>query len=527
MKHCLIILFAFCILISSAFAQSESASIDSLIKYKVVTADQRSALGKEIKNSNYHSFQITVLAGLESIMLQNTYHINSHRGGIYYGFGSDNLSKKRRDSINLSLHSLLERVNNAGLLNTKVYKHALNGIDSGYYMIDIQMIASLVEISSRLAFLTPNKLLPVAEQLHKNGIVNDSSFLALKNDIINQKIESAFQLNDYCMLDRTFDMEKYEGDAATWLEQIHRDISSMLPGLGFSNFNFTTTPDTSFSIEGKPATIFKISLTCDGRVYKHESTSLDYMAGKGKRYLSNLFLAGIYRIFNKILTDHQSQVRLNYMMFSQGVAPADVVQRAALIALTAKQAEVLIRKPCLPYLSVSLENYDNTFTSGRIDSTINEWKKMGLFAHLSDVQISDAIDKIESGDRLSVNRLLTYFPGVTYELDSLIINQSSPYANALQKLASITHGIFNPTEITQKILKDDVQLRYLSGGKVHLYRFNTTKGWLNNGFFSFIKHLAKENNLPGNFYQLRYEDTIIYLTTQQHDYALKHDMLYF
>lgn len=42
-----------------------------------------------------------------------------------------------------------------------------------------------------------------------------------------------------------------------------------------------------------------------------------------------------------------------------------------------------------------------------------------------------------------------------------------------------------------------------------------------------MKDLSRENRLPGNFYQLKYEDAIIYLTKQQHDYAVKYKLLDF
>jgi hypothetical protein len=83
---------------------------------------------------------------------------------------------------------LLEKIRKADLLSDKVYSYTLNGIDSGRYMADVQMIGVLAEMSSRLEWLKPGRLLPVAEELHKNGIVSDSSFIRLKNNINNSRI---------------------------------------------------------------------------------------------------------------------------------------------------------------------------------------------------------------------------------------------------------------------------------------------------------------------------------------------------
>jgi hypothetical protein len=52
-------------------------------------------------------------------------------------------------------------------------------------------------------------------------------------------------------------------------------------------------------------------------------------------------------------------------------------------------------------------------------------------------------------------------------------------------------------------------------------------GWLDTKFSVFVKNLSQENSLPGDFYGLRYEDAVIYLTKQQHDYAVKDKLLDF
>jgi hypothetical protein len=46
-------------------------------------------------------------------------------------------------------------------------------------------------------------------------------------------------------------------------------------------------------------------------------------------------------------------------------------------------------------------------------------------------------------------------------------------------------------------------------------------------FPAFVKGLVRENNLSGNFYQLKYDDTVIYLTKQQYDYAVSHQLMEF
>jgi hypothetical protein len=530
MKRCLILLIIFSGLFNKVCGQSASAAIDSLIKYRVITPKQRPVLEKELlKYKGFASDRVAILGGLYIIILQKTFHIDPHKTGAYavsYRFSDGYLNKKSRDSVNTALRLLLEKVNKAGLLTDRVYTHTLKSIDTGAYVAEVQMIGQLSEISSRLEWLAPDRLLLVAEELHKNGIVSDSSFLRLKDDIKNEKIESSFQLNDYCKLNRTFDLTKYGDDPGAWLERLHHEIASILPGLNFTNFNYSASPDSTSSF-GVPGIKYKVSLTCNGHIYKYSRVAFTYGGKHGKAFIDELFAGSFYRIFNKVLADQQSPLRLHNIMFTPGKDAGDNIKRFALIALTAAQAQVFMKEPCSSFMMVSMDNYDNKLTSARVDSTIAGWRRNGLFAHLSEAEMTKAIDDAQADDWYSTDRLLFNFPGVVYSLTSSMESPHHPYVNLLTHLARITHGAFDPAKITQSKVNGGVKLRYLSKGKIHSYTFKTLYGWMDKKFPAFVKGLGQENNLPGSFYTLWYENAVIYLTKQQHDYAADHKLLDF
>lgn len=524
MKRYLIILFTFFSLFSRVCGQSRHAIIDSLVKYGVITAKERPTLQREFKYAaGQASDHVAILAGLENIMMQKKFHLDPHKTGIMFSYGDGHLNEKSQDSINTTLRVLLEKIKKAGLLTDRVYTYTLKGIDSSQYVVELQMIGTLTEMSSRLEWLAPNKLLPVVQDLHKNGIISDSSFMRLENDIRNGKIESASQLNDYCEMSRAFDLAKYPENQDVWLEQIHRDIASILPGLNFTNFSYTAIPDTSFSL---PGVRFKVSLVCNGQIYKYTSIAFNNFKNRqGKISPKDIVIEDFYRIFNKILTDQHSPLRLHSVMFSPGSSTDDHFRHFALIALTERQAEVFMKEPNFSYMSVSMDGYDPRLTSAKIDSTIVEWRKIDLFAHLSNAQISKAIDDAEADDIYSINKLLVNFPGVIYPLDSSMMSPHYPYVNLLSHLAQITHGAFAPTRISQRKIKGGIKLQYLSKGKNHSHMFHTAYGWFDAGFPAFMKGLSDENGLSGKFYQLRYTNEVIYLTKQQYDYAVTHNLL--
>ena len=281
-------------------------------------------------------------------------------------------------------------------------------------------------------------------------------------------------------------------------------------------------PDTSFTI---PGTRFKVSLTCNGRTYKYTSLAINtFKKNDGKIAPEDVDVQDFYRIFNKILVDQRSPYQLHSMMLSHSAADDDI-HHFALIALKDTQAVVFMRQPCLSYMLVSMDSYNYTLTSARVDSAIKEWKSIGVFSHLSGPQISKAIDNAEADDRYTIDRLPANFPGVVYYIDSAFTNQRSPYVVLLSRLALITHGAFNPTNITQTKIKDGIKLQYLLNGRLHFYTFKATQGWFDEKMTAFINHLGRENDLPGSFYHLSSEFGVIYLTAQQHNYAVKNKLL--
>ena len=298
----------------------------------------------------------------------------------------------------------------------------------------------------------------------------------------------------------------------------------MLPGLDFTDFRYTEIPDTSFSI---PAIRFKVSLKCNGRIYKHISLPIsNYKNPKGKISPKDIFNEDFYRIFNKILTDQQSPYRLHSIMFSPTMN-SDDIRRFALIALKDEQGDIFMKNPVMSYMLVSMDGYDSTLTSTKIDSMISGWEKLGLFTHLSNKEISKAIDNAQATDPFFISGLLSNFPGVIYNLHDTLTNSKKPYISLLISLAKITKGEFIPTKITEAKIDHGIKLQYLFKGKVHSFIFSTAYGWLDAKFPAFLKKLGVENSLLGNFYILKYDHSLIYLTKQQHDDAIKNNLLEF
>jgi len=531
MKIYLIIFITFCTLFSKVYGQSSLAAVDTLIKYKVITSGDRRIIKDEFKYDRGVSDQTVILAGLETILLKKTFHVDPHKTGLFYSYNNDKPDSNRQDSINITLRELLGKINKAGLLTDKVYNYALKQIDSNRYIEQLQMIPVLAEMSSRLEWMSPPRLLPLADTLHNDGVISDTSFLRLKSDIQNGKIESSFQLNSYFKLDQTFDLTKYPEDSLTWIEPYLQKISSILPGLKFTNFSYSIEPDTTFDlkIKGDSRIKVKMSIICNGHIYKYAVPSDRIIGRDRKTHYIGVVDEYMYRIFNKILADQHSSYRIHNIHFYHAGKDGDELKHFAVIALKDTQAVALMKH--LSYMLVSLESSEDNLTSVKIDTTIAEWQKMGLFAHLSQAEIDKGIDDAETADwfsAASVYGLLEYFPQVVCKLEpASFVMPRYPCVDFLTRLAPITHGAFRATKITETKIKNRVKLQYLFNGRYHSFTFDSQMWWLDAKTAEFLETLGRENDLTGNFYVLPGGYEVIYLTNKQYAYTMAHKLFDF
>jgi hypothetical protein len=146
MKRCLIVLVFSYTFINSVYGQSPSATIDSLIKFGVITTKERPLMEKEVrfsKDKGYTFYRIIILGELENILFQKIYHVNLHTAATFVSFRSEHVNKHFQDSINMVLRTLLEKINKANLLSDRVYAFAKKNIDSSQYVAEPQMVAVL------------------------------------------------------------------------------------------------------------------------------------------------------------------------------------------------------------------------------------------------------------------------------------------------------------------------------------------------------------------------------------------------
>jgi hypothetical protein len=158
----------------------------------------------------------------------------------------------------------------------------------------------------------------------------------------------------------------------------------------------------------------------------------------------------------------------------------------------------------------------------QIEDAISGWQRVGILSHLNKEQILVAKTKVFEENRDNLNDVIISFPDVVYWFDTELENLNDPYAEFIRKLSEISHGVFQPTNISDNFVlasKSGVTVRFSLNNKDYSKTFRIQNDWIDPAIFDFIKQAVIENNLGGQFYEL-YEGgqggIIIFLTPTQY-----------
>ena len=183
--------------------------------------------------------------------------------------------------------------------------------------------------------------------------------------------------------------------------------------------------------------------------------------------------------------------------------------------------------------SMLSEKRKSYLTTNQINEAIVGWQKCGLFKHLSSEQIETAKKQALGSDNENLNDALIHFPNVIYSFDTELGNMYDPYAELLKEFSKVSHGNFNPTDISDnfsKPINNKVTVKFTINKHIYSKDFKIHDDWIDPDFIDFIKQTVKENLLQGQFYELIEGGQgvyIIFITADQEKYLKKNKLVIF
>jgi hypothetical protein len=429
----------------------------------------------------------------------------------------------KQEKISQELLNYLTKLKTCGLVTEKQFNEQSEKIKKSSYADTLEFLCDLFNQSRYEEWLRPVRIIRYGEELLSNNVITEQSFEVLKNDANAGKIKSHRQIVDYCKYAWLLDLAKYGDDPAVYLEQIHREIATLLPELNFTNFKYKIEVDSS---EKYVAYKLITSIDANGKTYKQRSFISPNRTKENDDYSRKIGDA-FHQIFNKILTDNQSLLRLHQI---RGNFQYEKEANFGVIALAENQTKMF--RYADSYIQVSYENFENTLTSSRIDTAINAYQQIGLLAHLTQSQIDKGKERVQEQENRNCNDVLECFPNVVYSFETKFFDSEDSYATLIREYARISHDRFNPTNITDDFNIREIKkstLKFSFNGKDYRKVFKSDSRWMDMSFFDFVKSVVADNKLDGQFYDLYADDGIkvIYLTKEQYDYLRTNNRLIF
>jgi hypothetical protein len=186
------------------------------------------------------------------------------------------------------------------------------------------------------------------------------------------------------------------------------------------------------------------------------------------------------------------------------------------------------------YFTPSYESFISPLTTVQIENAIAEYQKLGLFSHLSSVEISKAKEKVYEQENVLFRNVLEAFPNVIYSFDAELGNLEDPYAELLREFSVISRGVFKPQNITDEFpssLKNKKALvKFTINEKEYSMELPPETDWVESAFFDLVNQALADNKVNGKFHDLYTGDqiaSIIFLTAEQAEYLRTNKLLLF
>ncbi|MEM1000898.1 MAG: hypothetical protein AAGN35_27840 [Bacteroidota bacterium] len=508
------------------WAQSGDPMIQKLIDAKLLKKNQAARYAALLSDREDRPPAV-YLRGLAQMEWQKIVGSEEVASYIYISF-PDRLTARERKKLNRKLVQTVSGLQAARLISEKELHFQREEIAQNRYPHPLVLLNRIGERLDEQAHLAPERVMVFAEKLRRLGVSSGAKYEGLKSAIAEGALSRSVELVAHCDRAVLIDLNQYSLRPADYLEEVHQKTAGVLPELAFADFSFEVVLDSVNSYGNWQSYDCRVTLTVKGKTYRHRSFYSSHPKEVKEATDFKIDSQEYYQIFNQVLADQQSALRLHLVKAHRGNARD--WNTYGIIALTAAQADSLHYRT---YFDLSYENFKNPLTSARIQSAIEAYREIGLLDHLTPEKIAECRKRASETTHEDLNQVLEAFPDVIHSFDLEMSNLTDPYAEVIRACAAISHGDFQPTG-TEDDFADEklntVTVRFALNRKMYFKALEKMGDWFDGQFFGFLDEVVADNPLPGRFYSL-YEGgqgaRIIYLTPQQYRFLKSENLLVF
>ncbi|AFY34723.1 hypothetical protein [Calothrix sp. PCC 7507] len=432
--------------------------------------------------------------------------------GAAVNFGIADLTNEMRSELLKLVHQLRE----SDVVSQGVYEKLRGDIASGGIRLDVQLFQNAawqMEIEQQLQ---PEVQEPYLKSLRTAGVLSKKGYTRLLQDLKGGKIQDDIKFLKYIDRALLFNLHDYSLDPYGYFPKIHTTIAQMLTKTGVANFtfeNFALELVKSLDYNGDESYQAIASVNINGKLY--QQSSFYAPAIDNQDFVGRIESEEFLHLFNKILRDQGSDYRLYDIKAESdylGIPGLDH-SRFGVIALTENQAKA--------YFQQEDFRQEARLTTDYIEEILSLWKKIELFNHLTEDQITTSQQKIRQSYITHPHDLLQAFDNLVVTVEWESGNVDNPYQELTYELVAASRGAFVPTDISNEFdgKNQTAAQSFTLNDKRYSRKFEYNNDFLDPKFFSFIQQVVEQTVSNGRFYPL-YEDSedivgYIFLTNEQ------------
>jgi hypothetical protein len=444
----------------------------------------------------------------------------------------------KRSALGKNRTRTLKDLLKIGLINQLIYDETLPKIQSNQLFLEAYLLDYLTKRVVYFEDFEDNKKreLKLLNQLKTNKILSENGYKNLIKSYKPYEIKSKFDYLAYSNNAITIDLKQYSLSPDVYYPLIFDKIKDILPEFNFTNLSIKITNNDKYDktlIEQKATLSFEVN----GRIYKntfwHDFVKKTPDSLEKKENIA-VVRDDFHKGINKWLADIHANKRLYFANNAyQGEAGQPWVSdgRIGLILLDEKQFKAW--GDYEPYF-MQIQSHDNTFNTEGCLKIIEEYNKIGLFNHLTKIDIDSSKMRLEEVEIDSYAGILSFFPKNLVYFDWESGNLENPYEEITLDFAAASRGIFTPTDIVDNFKKDwknkTTHYGFTFKNKRYEAELEIKTDWLDYKFKQLIDQALKEQGDETAIYSCvsnGQEGGFVVLTKVQYDYLLKYHPKFF
>ncbi|GAA4368847.1 hypothetical protein GCM10023185_41960 [Hymenobacter saemangeumensis] len=393
---------------------------------------------------------------------------------------------------------LTQQLWQAGLLTAAEYRRNLPLAKEGAFYSRRNLLNTVNALArSSQGLQTSDELPPMLLRL---GLLTSTQAQQLTQDLRAGEFADQVELLPRLPHGRIFNRQHYPAAMLPYLEQLHRDVAKLLPGLHFTNFRARVlTPSEMSSCLGcEGAEDVLVQLQIGTRQYTHRS---EWQRGFGPGGLAEIDDTRFYHLFNQVLADQGSPHRLVYVQSTLAQHLIGGPERFGLWRLTAAQAEAL---DTLAASALNLEDYESfdILPTDTVTAALRSFTALGFLRHLTPAQRQAAEARLRQARLTSREGVLQFVPGSVGEYRGDPDYRSWSYARLLQVLRGASKGSFTPTQVRDGCQHADGTLGFQLGQRAYHTALYQANDHPDPRLFQLIQRALRDQHIPGKLYEV-------------------------